>query len=193
LIGFFVNTLALRADLRGDPSFRVLLSRVRESALSAHAHQDLPFERLVEELQPERDLSRSPIFQVMFSLDPLEEGALTPALGCELVRIDSGAAKFDLSFFLNEVDGGLSALLEHATDLFDATTVQRFGRSYLALLSGLVAEGAGTPLSALPLLGEGERWQIQGEWNEPRFWTPGGECLHDLVAAQAQRTPSAVA
>ncbi|MEO6193015.1 MAG: amino acid adenylation domain-containing protein [Thermoanaerobaculia bacterium] len=193
LLGFFVNTLALRADLKGDPPFRALLGRVRESALSAYAHQDLPFERLVEELHPERDLSRSPLFQVMFSLDPAPGGELAPGLGCELLGIDTGTAKFDLSLFLEQKEGGLRAFLEYASDLFDAPTVARLGRSYLSLLSGLVEEGAGSRLSELPLLGAGERWQILGEWNELRSPAVTDVCLHDLVAAQIARTPEAVA
>ena len=192
LLGFFVNTLALRADLSGDPPFRDLLGRVRESALSAYAYQDLPFERLVEELQPERDLSRSPLFQVMVSLDPVQGGELVPGLGCELLRIDGGTAKFDLSLFL-EQESGLTAIFEYATDLFDAATVTRLGRSFFCLLSGLVEEGAGLRLSGLPLLGAEERWQILGEWNEPASWPQVTACLHGLVAAQAARTPAAVA
>src|SRR6185295_3204925 len=191
LIGFFVNTLALRFDLAGDPPFRALLGRVRESALAAYAYQDLPFERLVEELQPDRDLSRSPLFQVMFSLDPVQGGELAPGLGCELLDIDTGTAKFDLVLFLKQ-EAGLTAVLEYATDLFDAPTVARLGRAFLSLLTGLVEEGSGPRVSDLPLLGAGERWQILGEWNEPGP-TPVDLCLHDLVAAQVERTPSAVA
>ncbi|HYH44949.1 MAG TPA: amino acid adenylation domain-containing protein, partial [Thermoanaerobaculia bacterium] len=196
LLGFFVNTLALRADLAGDPPFRALAAQVRESALAAYAHQELPFERLVEELQPARDLSRSPLFQVMFSLDPLQDGELAPGLDCELLRIDTGTSKFDLSLFVNGQGESLTALLEHSTDLFDAPTVARLGRSFLALLSSLVAEGTGRPVSRLPLLGAGESWQIRGEWHEPGPPAPAAPlaaCLHDLVAAQAARTPEATA
>ncbi len=193
LIGFFVNTLVLRFDFAGDPSFRDLLGRVRESALSAYAYQDLPFERLVEELQPERDPSRSPLFQVVFSLDPVQGGELAPGLGYELLEIDTGTAKFDLTLFLKQEAEGLSAVLEYATDLFDAPTVLRLSRSFLCLLSGLVEEGAGLRVSMLPLLGAGERWQILGEWNEPGVPAPADVCLHDLVAAQVERTPLAVA
>ncbi|MFY9823654.1 MAG: amino acid adenylation domain-containing protein, partial [Thermoanaerobaculia bacterium] len=193
LVGFFVNTLVLRADLAGQPSFHTLLGRVRESALSAYAHQDLPIERLVEELQPDRDPSRNPLFQVMFSLDPVEDGELAPGLSCELLRVDTGTSKFDLSLFLAEGLGGLSATLEYATDLFDAATVARLGRSFLTLLSGLVEDGPGLRLPDLPLLGAGELWQILGEWNEPAWWAPEEACLHDLVTAQIERTPNAVA
>ncbi len=193
LLGFFVNALALRADLSGDPSFRALLSRVRESALSAYAYQDLPFERLVEELQPERDLSRTPLFQVVLALDPTRGGELVPGLRCELLRVDTATAKFDLTLFLQEEEGGLAAVLEYATDLFDATTVIRLGRAFFRLLSGVLAAGPEARVSELPLLGETERWQILGEWHERRWWAPPEACLHELVAAQAARTPEGVA
>jgi amino acid adenylation domain-containing protein len=200
LIGFFVNTLALRADLGGDPSCRELLARVRESALAAYARQDLPFERLVEELQPQRDLSRNPLFQAMFSLTAAaRSGELAPGLRYEPVPVEIATAKLDLALFLTEHEsGGLTATLDYATDLFDAATVMRLGRSYLRLLSGLADSGAGQRLADLPLLGAAERWQLLGEWHEPAL--PGAEriggcrgCLHDLVAAQIQRTPEAVA
>ncbi len=132
LLGFFVNTLALRADLAGDPSFRALLGRVRESALAAYAHQDLPFERLVEELQPERDLSRTPLFQAVLAFDPARGGELVPGLRCELPWIDNGTAKFDLSLFLQERPEGLAGVLEYATDLFDPATMARLGNAFLA-------------------------------------------------------------
>jgi amino acid adenylation domain-containing protein len=193
MIGFFVNTLALRADLGGDPPFRALLGRVRESALAAWAHQDLPFERLVEELQPDRDPSRSPLFQVLFSLDPSRGSELAPGLACKLLRVDTKTAKFDLSLFLDDGEQELSALLEYATDLFDPATVMRLGRSFRDLLAGLTSDGVGLQLSALPLLGAGERWQIVGEWNEPGPGQTEETCLYDLVAAQMARTPEATA
>ncbi len=196
MVGFFVNTLALRADLAGDPPFRALLGRVRESALAAWAHQDLPFERLVEELQPDRDPSRSPLFQVLFSLDPSRGSELAPGpqrIACELLRIDTKTSKFDLSLFLDDGETGLTALLEYAGDLFDPATAMRLGRSFQHLLAGLAAEGAGLQLSALPLLDAGERWQIVGEWNEPGPGLTEETCLYDLVAAQMARTPEATA
>ncbi len=166
---------------------------MREAALSAYAHQDLPFERLVEELRPERDPSRGPLVQVVLSLDPVRGGRLAPGVEHEPLRVVTGTAKFDLTLFLEQEEDGLSAVLEYATALYDPATVARLGRSYLRLLSALVEAGAETRVSALPLLGETERWQILGEWNEPR--TPAVEeaCLHDLVVAQMERTPEAVA
>src|SRR4029077_3713013 len=113
VIGCFVNTLALRTDLAGDPSFRALLGQVRESALSAYAHQDLPFERLVEELRPERELSRNPLVQVVFSLDPVEGGELAPGLEQEPLRVTTHTGKFDLSLFLEQEGGVLTAVLEY--------------------------------------------------------------------------------
>jgi amino acid adenylation domain-containing protein len=194
LIGFFVNTLALRADVSGDPPFHVLAGRARESALADFARQDLPFERLVEELLLERDLSRGPLFQVLFALAPMRDGEIAPGLGCELMGVDTRTSKFDLSVFLQEEeDGGLSMELEYASDLFDPATVTRLGRSWLRLLAGLVEEGTDRRVSELPLLGEEERWQLLGEWWEPGPEIPEETCLNDLVAAQAERTPEAVA
>jgi non-ribosomal peptide synthetase component F len=129
LIGFFVNTLALRTDISGDPRFRELLARVSEVTLGAYDHQDLPFERLVEELQPQRRLGRHPVFQVMFQLQnaPMPEVEI-PGLSLRLVALDSGTAKFDLSLFLRDTPEGLAGILEYATDLFDATTAASSSR-----------------------------------------------------------------
>src|SRR5262249_18394380 len=120
LVGFFVNTLVLRVDLSGDPSFRTLLGRVRETCLGAYAHQDLPFERLVEELNPVRDSSRSPLFQVMFVLQNTPQQVLElPGLRLATRDIDSGTSKFDLTLRLTEYEGGLRGELEYSTELYE--------------------------------------------------------------------------
>ncbi|WP_038094811.1 condensation domain-containing protein, partial [Tumebacillus flagellatus] len=126
LIGFFVNTLVMRTDLTGDPTFEELLGRVRETALGAYAHQDVPFEKLVEELQPERDLSRSPLFQVMFTMQNASSiDVELPGLTLSGIETDSQVAKFDLTLSLAEEENGLFGALEYNVDLFDAATIQR--------------------------------------------------------------------
>ena len=166
LIGFFVNTLVLRTDLSGDPSFRVLLGRVREEALGAYAHQDLPFEQLVEALQPVRELSYTPLFQVLFDLQnaPLEPLNL-PQLTLRPLEFDKGTAKFDLSATLEETEDGLAGTLEYNIDLFDTTTIMRAARHFRALLEGVLAH-AGRPLAQVPLLTTAEQQQLLVEWND---------------------------
>jgi amino acid adenylation domain-containing protein len=160
LIGFFVNTLVMRGDLAGDPGFGELVARVRQTALGAFAHQDLPFERLVEELVPERDLSRSPLFQVMFVLQNAPAAPLElPGLTLELLGASAGTAKFDLTLTVAEDAEGLAAELEYATDLFDAPTVTALARHLAVLLEGAVADPE-LPLSRLPLLAPGEREEL---------------------------------
>src|SRR5262245_15585498 len=140
LIGFFVNMLALRTDLSGNPPFRELLGRVREISLEAFAHQDLPFEKLVEELQIKRDLSREPLFQIVFTLlnAPMPSIEL-PGLALSPLPMETGTAKFDLTLSVGEGPGGLSAILEYNTDLFDAETVRSFAVHFTNLLNAIVA------------------------------------------------------
>ncbi|HKH43208.1 MAG TPA: amino acid adenylation domain-containing protein, partial [Thermoanaerobaculia bacterium] len=189
LIGFFVNTLVLRADLSGNPSFRDLLGRVRIEALEAFSHQDLPFERLVEELVPERDLSHSPLFQVLFVLQTAPAGELSvPGLSLAPLAVDSGVAKLDLTLTLGEA---LSGALEFNTDLFDASTAERLLARFAALLEA-AAGAPGLPLNDLPLLLPAECLQLL-EWNDTGAAPMTGLCLHELFATQAERTPDAVA
>jgi amino acid adenylation domain-containing protein len=193
LIGFFVNTLALRTDLSGDPTFRELLRRVREVAFGAYEHQDLPFERLVEELQPERSLSHSALLQVMFTLQ--NAPAPIPRLArleVEPEPIERGVAKFDLSLFLRDDVEGLRALLEYNTDLFDAGTIARLLGHFRTLLEGIVTD-PDRPLSELPLLTEPERYQALVEWNATDAERPREATVHGLFEAQAARTPDAIA
>jgi len=195
LIGCFVNTLTLRVRLAGDPGFRELLARVREVTLGAYDHQGVPFERLVEELAPERDRAHSPLFQVMLVLQnaplpPLQMGGLV----LERRELPTGTAKFDLTLALAEEEGGIAGTLEHSSDLFEAATAARLMGHLAELLRG-TADDPGRPLSALPLLTAGERRQILEEWNDTAVVLPGeGDLrLPDLVAAQAARTPHAQA
>ncbi|HET7233234.1 MAG TPA: amino acid adenylation domain-containing protein [Longimicrobium sp.] len=193
LIGFFVNTLALRADLSGGPAFTELLARVRDGALGAYAHQEVPFERLVEALHPERSLSRTPLFQVMFAL----QGAPSPLprlgkVDAVPLPVDRATAKFDLTLAISEREDGLAATLEYATELFDRATVERMlGHFHRALEQ--VAADAGAPLSAIELLGDEERRQVLEEWNANAAACPTDACIHTLFEAQAGRTPHAVA
>jgi amino acid adenylation domain-containing protein len=201
LIGCFVNTLVLHADLAGDPTFGELLERVREAALSAYAHQDLPFERLVEELVSGRDLSRSPLCQVAFSFQ--QEGVAALDFGSEL-RVEmeegrGGSAKFDLALFVGRAEESTELLAEYSTDLFEGATVQRLLGHFETLLHG-VERAPETPLSALPLLNDAERGQLAA-WNqetqrqrpEERLEESAGWTLHGMFEAQAARTPGAVA
>src|SRR5262249_18966295 len=174
LIGFFVNTLVLRADLSGDPPFRELLGRVREAALGAYAHQDLPFEMLVEALQPRRDLSRTPLFQALFALQNTPVSSVDlPGLSLRPVEADSGTAKFDLSLYLSETEQGLTGRLEYNTDLFEAATARRLLGHFRNLLEIAVADPA-RRLSELPLLSDAERRQILVEWNATEPALPAG-------------------
>jgi amino acid adenylation domain-containing protein len=194
LIGLFLNTLVLRTDLSGDPSFRDTLRRVRETTLGAFEHQEIPFERLVTELQPERSLSHSPLFQVMFVLQEAErkEGA---GGSLELRGVgagSSGASKFDLTLFTGRQAGGLTAALEYNTDLFDRGTIQRM-LGHLARVLEEVAADADVRLSRLALLRDAERRQVVAEWNATDAAYPRERCVHELFESQAERTPGAVA
>jgi hypothetical protein len=152
LIGFFVNTLVLRGDLSGEPTFREYLARVRARALEAYAHQDLPFEKLVEELRPKRDMSRNPLFQVALVLQNTPPGTLQLEGLCvqPLTDLGSGSAKFDLSLSITETANGMLARAEYAADLFDAATIERMMGHWRALLEGIVAE-PGQRIARLPL------------------------------------------
>ncbi|HEX7735073.1 MAG TPA: amino acid adenylation domain-containing protein [Ktedonobacteraceae bacterium] len=193
LIGCFANTLVLRADLSGSPTFRKLLGRVREMALEAYAHQDLPFERLVEVLEPERSLSRSPLFQVIFALQNAIDGAPDLAdLNVELLAVENRASKYDLGLSLQETPTGLAGVFEYNIDLFDAATIERMGDHLRQLLEGMVANPE-QPLETLPWLTEREHRQILGEWNQTQAAYPQEGSFSRLFEQQVQRTPDAVA
>jgi amino acid adenylation domain-containing protein len=191
LIGFFVNTLPLRADLSGDPTFREVLRRVRESLLAGLAHQDLPFDRIVEVLRVVRDASRNPLFQVMLAFQPPSlEPIPLPGLEVRPIELVRGTAQFDLTLFLQERSDGISAWVEYSTDLFDATTVGRMMGHFRRLLQVCVA-GPDRAIGEVELIGESERAQL-AEWNATAAPYPD-ECVHRLVEAQAQSAPDAVA
>ncbi|HEY7574850.1 MAG TPA: condensation domain-containing protein, partial [Thermoanaerobaculia bacterium] len=193
LIGFFVNTLVLRADLSDDPAFETLLRRTRDGALGAYAHQDLPFEKLVEELRPERSLSRTPLFQVMFELDnaPGEPLAL-PGVDVAPMELPDSSAKFDLRLLAIGEGDRLELVFEYATDLFDAATIERMAATFERLLEGVVADPA-QAVSRLPLLSDREARTLLVDWNATTRDFPRDRTLHGLVADQVRRTPEAVA
>ena len=193
LIGFFVNTLVLRTDLSGNPTFLELLQRVREVALGAYAHQDLPFEKLVEELQPERHLGHSPLFQVMFAFQNVPRSALElSGLTLSPWEVESGTAKFDMALFIEEAEEGLRGQVEYNTDLFDDDTICRMRRHLQTLLESIVANPE-QRLADLPFLTAGERQQMLVAWNATQAEYPQEGYIHELVEAQVERTPEAVA
>ncbi|MGZ4107685.1 MAG: non-ribosomal peptide synthetase, partial [Tumebacillaceae bacterium] len=193
LIGFFINTLVLRTSFEGNPTFTELLQQVRETSLEAFANQDVPFEKLVDELKLQRDPSRTPLFQTMFILQntPFEEVKL-PGLTLLPVEFDNPTAKFDLSIELSERGEELVGLLNYNTDLFDRATIARLAQHYLNLLQG-IADDAKQFVSVLPILTEAERHQLVGEWNDTMVEYPQDVCLHQLFEQQVARTPDAVA
>jgi amino acid adenylation domain-containing protein/non-ribosomal peptide synthase protein (TIGR01720 family) len=193
LIGFFVNTLVLRGRLAGDPAFAGTIDSLRELALGAYAHQDLPFEKLVEELRPERSLVHTPLFQVMFILQNAPLGALElPGLSVEPAGGERAlSTKFDLTLALEETPRGLAGSLRYNPDLFDPPTALRMTVQLATLLAGAVARPE-SRLSELPSLSAAERHQLRCEWNDTG--TPAPEqCLHELVEEQARRTPGGIA
>ncbi|WNV05995.1 amino acid adenylation domain-containing protein [Candidatus Methylospira mobilis] len=202
LIGFFVNTLVLRTDLSGNPTFTELLARVRKVCLGAQAHQDLPFEKLVEELRPPRDMSYSPLFQAMLVLQNAPVSELKVAnVQLSSLNADTATAKFDLQLFvkegdkaldcITEQDGGLDAVIEYATDLYEESTIARLAEHYQILLAGIAARPEAR-LSELPMLPEAERRRLLVEWNATHN-DCADACLHRLFETQAEQTPDALA
>ena len=193
LIGFFVNSLVLRTSLEGDPDSLELLRRVRSTTSAAYSHQDLPFERLVDELQPQRDLSHNPLFQVMFVLQntpevPTRLGDNT--LGLE--EVDNGTSLFDITFNLYESRDGIHGYIEYCRDLFEPETVQRLAGHYLTLLEGMVADPR-RRISQLTLVTAAERDCILHTWNDTAADYPRHRAVHQLIEAQAQQQPDAPA
>ncbi|MEM7584768.1 MAG: amino acid adenylation domain-containing protein [Acidobacteriota bacterium] len=194
LIGFFVNMLALRVEAPGDPTFRQLLESVRQLSIEALAHQDLPFERLVEELQPDRHLSHSPLFQVVFDfLSHTGDGLRLGELELSSLAVDRGTAMYDLLLMLEErADGSWEAGLQWNVDLFETTTMLRFLGHFETLIHGLLAE-PDQRVSELPLLDVAEAQQIIIERNETGRRALPQACIHELVAWQVERRPDAIA
>ncbi|GII66113.1 hypothetical protein Skr01_61980 [Sphaerisporangium krabiense] len=193
LIGFFVNTLVLRADLSGDPTVREFLAQVKETSLAAYGHQDVRLDRLVEELQPERDLSRTPLFQAMFGFESLPDPSVQGrTVRFEVADLPAGVARFDLSLDLKEADGEVRGVLNHSADLFDPGTARRMIGHYLRLLDAMTT-APGRPLSELDMLEPAERERMLVTWNAEPVDAPEDVCLHELFERQADATPGAVA
>jgi amino acid adenylation domain-containing protein len=193
LIGLFVNTLVIRTDLSSNPSFRQLVRQVREVTLGAYEHQDLPLEKLIEELNPDRDLSRSPLFQVMFAFQNTPQQIWQPpSLTVTRMEIHGVTSKFDLTLNLRETPQGLIGGIEYNTDLFKADTITRMLGHFQVLLEGIVAS-PDQPLSDLPLLTLAEQHQLLVEWNDTATEYPHDKCIHQLFEEQVEKTPDAVA
>ncbi|WP_438043180.1 amino acid adenylation domain-containing protein [Sorangium sp. So ce128] len=190
LIGFFLNTVALRVDLSGDPSFLDLLKRVHRTALEAYAHQDLPFDKLVEELNPARSRAHAPLFQVMFILQDPTGASRAEALETE--EVFTGTAMFDLTLALTEADQQLGGHIEYNADLFDPPTIARMAAHLEQLLEGIVRDPT-RPISSLPLLPADERRTLLDDWTRTEMPFPEEECFTTLFEAQVERTPGAIA
>jgi amino acid adenylation domain-containing protein len=194
LIGFFVNTLPVRVDLSGAPTVAGLMARVKARALEAQQNQDIPFEQVVERVQPARSLAYTPLFQVMFAWQNTPDGALElPGLAAGTAALaDTGAARFDLSLALWEEDGRIAGSLEYATALFDHATVERHADYLRRVLEAMAADDT-QPVDRLELLSAGERARVVAEWNRTEAAYPRESCIHALFEARARRTPAAVA
>ncbi|WP_137939985.1 non-ribosomal peptide synthetase [Chitinivorax sp. B] len=193
LIGFFVNTLALRIDTSGAPSVADLLARVKHQVLGAQHHQDLPFEQVVELLQPPRSLAHAPLFQVMLTWQNTPEGQLTlPGLQVEAISAPQVTAQFDLSLTLQETDDGIVGGLDYATALFHEATISRYLNYWYQLLDAMSRDDLIT-IDRLPLQSDTARAHEVAEWNQTQRAYPQGQCVHELIEAQAAATPAAVA
>lgn len=203
LIGFFVNSLVLRTDLSGNPTFRELLSRVKEVALGAYSHQDLPFEKLVEELHPERNLNQNPLFQVVFALQNAPMSVLElPSLTLSPLPFETETTRFDLEFHLwepNTQNGlwansseGISGFVIYSTDLFDDATITRMLGHFQTLLEGIVANPEAR-IAHLPLLSESELHPLLVEWNNTQAIFPQDKCIHQLIESVAEQNDEATA
>lgn len=193
LIGYFVNPLVIRTSLKGNPTFRELLKRVRNVCLDAYAHQNLPFEKVLEALQPERDLSRSPLYQVVFTLRNMQpESEMLQDITFKPFFADYNVTKFDLTLVVEDRDEGFKCVVDYSIDLFDAATIRQMLRHFQNLLESIVAEPQ-QHIAALPLLDPAERQQLLVDWNATTQPWPLEQCTHELISAQAARTPNAIA
>ena len=193
LIGFFANTLVLRGKVSGESSFREFLQQVRQVCLDAYAHQDVPFEKLVETLRPQRDMSRNPLFQAMFVFQntPWQPPEM-PGLKVSPIEIPSQTSKFDLSLAAVEVEGKFRFYMEYSTDLFLPETIQRMLANFQTLLEGIVAQ-PGKPIAVLPILNPTSQNKILGDWIDTAMDYPKAVCIHHLFERQVKRTPEAIA
>ncbi|HXI74595.1 MAG TPA: condensation domain-containing protein, partial [Pyrinomonadaceae bacterium] len=193
LIGAFVNTLVLRGDLSGHPTFREVLARVRQTVMGSFCHQDVPFEKLVEELNPERKANRSPLFQVMFAFQNMPEPQLAVnGVKFAPINVENNAAKFDLTLEVQEAPDGISVSFEYARDLFAAETIERMLAHYQNVLMAIVSDPA-QRVDELQLLSKEEQHRLLVEWNENGIETSPQTCVHSLFEAQVARTPNAIA
>jgi non-ribosomal peptide synthase protein (TIGR01720 family) len=200
LIGFFVNTLVLRTDVSGNPTFLELLQRVKDVAAGAFKHQDLPFAKLVEEIQPQRSLSHNPLFGIMFQVqneayqlqNALNPELAIPGLSLEQMWSDSGSTKFDMTWHLVERNEGLLAVVEYSTDLFNRDTITRMLGHFQVLLKGII-DNPNQLLSELPILTEIEHQQLLVEWNNTYTEYPLQQGIHQLFVAQVEKTPNNIA
>ncbi|MDZ7949837.1 non-ribosomal peptide synthetase [Nostoc sp. DedQUE09] len=193
LIGFFVNTLVLRTDMSGNPTFDELLTRVKKVALGAYTHQDLPFDQLVEAVQPERDTSRTPLFQVMFNVQDYSQLPEMPGLALSLLKIETETAQFDLSLSIEITEQEVAASFYYNTDLFDTATINRMLRHFQNLLSGIAANPQAR-LSNLPLLSAADCQELlQLSRNQSPIPNSSEQCIHQLFEAQVEKTPDAIA
>ena len=194
LIGFFVNTVALRLDLSGSPSVSELLQQTKAQSLAAQRHQDIPFEQVVELAQPVRSLAHSPLFQVMFAWQNATEVRLElPGLELQpFLPSPHRVAKFDMTLSLQAAGDIIGGVVEYASALFEAASVRRYIGYFLALLKAIVADDAQT-IDHLPMLSEGEREQVLYEWNDTEREYPRDKCVHELFEEQVRRSPQATA
>ncbi|MFN7731086.1 MAG: amino acid adenylation domain-containing protein, partial [Pirellula sp.] len=193
LIGFFVNTLVLRTNMSGNPSFRELLSRIQQVSLEAYDHQDLPFERLVEELRPDRQLNRSPLVQVLFQLLSFSDTDLQlDSLDVSRLPSSSQRVRFDLEMHLSHQSKKLSGNIVYSIDLFDRSTIERMAGHFVTLLEGIVADPQQC-IGQLPLLKHPERQQLLLEWNDTAVEYPNNRTVHELFELQVERNPEAIA
>jgi amino acid adenylation domain-containing protein len=193
LVGLFMNILALRVDLSGNPSGRELLQRVRAVTVEAYSYQEIPFEQVIEAVQPWRDPARTPLFQVLFVLENTPSAPLRlEGLSARSIELPLPYSKYDLTFALEENAQGLDLTIEYNIRLFEPDTIERFYSHYLILLRGLCVHPE-AHIQALSLLTEAEFAQLVHDWNQTSVAFPAGRCLHELVSEQAQRTPAAIA
>ena len=193
LIGLFANTLVIRSKLRAESSYKELLKEVKEAVIEGYVNQEVAFEKLVEQMQPQRDLSRSPLFQVMFELqNEAKEAREFAGLEMRAMAIDTGTAKFDLLLSMTQREEALTGVLEYSTDLYDESTISRMVGHLETLFSAIVRE-PDRAIGSLEMLSEAEQRQITQEWNQRQKEYSSSQCIHELIEQQAVRTPNAVA